>query len=50
MPDSTIIAPVAADPIDRLTLRCDVVRLSGVAQAEPGSSAIPGYCVCMAEE
>jgi hypothetical protein len=48
MPVSTITAPVAADPIDRLTLRCDVVRLCEAVLVVPSSAAL--IFVCMAEE
>jgi hypothetical protein len=53
MPDSTIPAPVAADPIDRLTLGATDAR--EVVAAVGILSGCGGYCcnpltTCMAEE
>jgi hypothetical protein len=48
MPDSTIPAPVAADPIDRLTLGATDARESAAGGVAPTGN---GYTVsCMAEE
>ena len=50
MPDSTIAAPVAADPVDRLSLAVLDARIS-VVPAYPGSCD-GSFCVvtCIAEE
>jgi hypothetical protein len=48
MPDLTITAPVAADPIDRLILGATDVRDA----ARNCTTSVPnqGMCYCMAEE
>jgi hypothetical protein len=53
MPDSTISAPVAADPIDRLALGATDAREIAVGVHSPG--AVPGTYgsgggICMVEE
>jgi hypothetical protein len=55
MPDSTIPAPVAADPIDRLTLGATDARESAaggplVVPAGICGAIPPPYCLCMSEE
>jgi hypothetical protein len=50
MPDSTILAPLAADPIDRLTLGANDAREIIGAQAFPSALLLGPTSSCMAEE